>query len=338
MMKARLDTGRKRLDDAVEALALLCEPVEPPRGELEHIRYFCGNTEIAADLAAHEPQRVMLYKGVVTLLRAWANVADELGSAGYSEADATRLRGLLDHYVKMREIVRKASGETLDLKPYEADMRHLIDTYIEADEPRQISPFEGVGLLDLIVKTGIADAIAAKLGELKGNRDAIAETIENNVRSKIVREHLNDPAFYERMSALLDSIIKQRKEKAEEYEQYLQRIAQLVQQVEAGRAEDAPIELTTPGRRALYNNLQPWLAGKPMYHIAEPTPSYGAKISNPALVLALRIDQTVKAVRPDGWRDNPAKENAIKAALFALLQDVEQVERIFLIVKAQGEY
>ena len=339
LMQNRLEIGRKRLDDAVEALALLCEPVAPPRGELEQIRYFCGNTEIASDLVAHEPQRVMLYKGVVALLRAWANVADELAAAGYAEADGARLRGLLDHYVKLREIVRKASGETLDLKPYEADMRHLIDTYIEAAEPRQISPFEGVGLLDLIVKTGIADAIAAKLGELKGNRDAIAETIENNVRSKIVKEHLNDPAFYERMSALLDGIIRLRKEKAEDYEQYLLRIAQLVKDVEAGRAEDAPIELTTPGRRALYNNLQPWLAVRPESHVAEPRPFYGdGDIRNPALALALRIDQTVKAIRPDSWRGNPAKENTIKAALYALLQDAEQVERIFLILKAQGEY
>jgi type I restriction enzyme R subunit len=39
-------------------------------------------------------------------------------------------------------------------------MRHLIDTYIEADAPRKISPFDGIGLLDLIVKTGIAGAIA----------------------------------------------------------------------------------------------------------------------------------------------------------------------------------
>jgi type I restriction enzyme, R subunit len=338
MMKARLDTGRKRLDDAVEALALLCEPVPPPQGELEYIRYFCGNTEIHDDLAAHEPQRVMLYKGVVTLVRAWANVVDELGAAGYSDADGHRLRSLLDRYLKLREIVRKASGETLDLKPFEADMRHLIDTYIEADASRQISPFEGVGLLDLIVKTGIADAIAAKLGELQGNRDAVAETIENNVRSKIVKEHLNDPAFYERMSALLDSIIRQRKEKAEEYENYLQRIAQLVQQVAAGREEGAPAELTTPGRRALYNNVRPWLAAQPVRGTVGATPSYGGETADLGLALALRIDHTVKAVRPDRWRGNPAKENTIKAALFALLQDAEQVECIFLIIKAQGEY
>jgi type I restriction enzyme R subunit len=56
------------------------------------------------------------------------------------------------------------------------------------------------------------------------------------------------------------------------------------------------------------------------------------------LSLALRIDQKVKAIRPDGWRGNPAKENTIKEALYALLQDVEQVEHIFLILKAQAEY
>jgi type I restriction enzyme R subunit len=115
----------------------------------------------------------------------------------------------------VREIIRKASGEALDLKAYEADMRHLIDTYIEADEPRKVSPFDDMSLLELIAKTGIADAIATQLGGLKGNKGAIAETIENNVRSTIVREHLNDPAFYETMSALLDEIIAARHRRCE---------------------------------------------------------------------------------------------------------------------------
>ena len=46
---------------------------------------------------------------------------------------------------------------------------------------------------------------------MKGNKEAIAETIENNVSSKIIKEHLNDPAYFEAMSALLDEIIKARK-------------------------------------------------------------------------------------------------------------------------------
>src|SRR3989304_1423440 len=114
-------------------------------------------------------------------------------------------------------------------------MRHLIDTYIEADEPRKISPFDNIGLLDLIVKTGIANAITAQLGGLKGNRTAIAETIENNVRNVIIRDRLTDPAYYEKMSTLLDEIIAARKARAIEYEEYLRRMGELTQKVETGQ-------------------------------------------------------------------------------------------------------
>ncbi|MFA5265434.1 MAG: HsdR family type I site-specific deoxyribonuclease, partial [Opitutaceae bacterium] len=177
LLKDRLKLGRERLDNALEALALLCEPVEPPKGDLEHIHYFCGNTENPADLQEREMLRAALYKATVSLVRAYANIADELESAGYSSSDINRIKQQIEHYLKIREIIRMASGEILDLKPYEADMRHLIDTYIDADDPRKISPFDNVGLLDLIVKTGIADAIASKLGALNGNKGAIAETI-----------------------------------------------------------------------------------------------------------------------------------------------------------------
>ena len=227
LLQDRLKKGKERLDHGIEALDLLCEPVEPPKGELEHIHYFCGNTEIPSDLQEREPQRAALYKATVALVRAYANIADELEAAGYSSADIVRIKRQLDHYVNVREIIRKASGESLDLKAYEADMRHLIDTYIEADEPRKISPFDNMTLLELIVKTGIANAIATKLGALKANNSAVAETIENNVRSKIIKEQLTDPAYYEKMSALLDEIIAARKAKAIEYEEYLKRIAAL---------------------------------------------------------------------------------------------------------------
>lgn len=313
-MQDRLAKGKERLDAAIEALALLCEPVPPPKGELEHIHYFCGNTEIASDLVEREPLRAALYKGVVAFVRAYANIADELDGAGYGAADVARIKAQLTHYVNLREIIRKASGESLDLKPYEADMRHLIDTYIEADAPRTISPFANMSLLDLIVKSGIAEAVKDQLGNLGGNKDAVAETIENNVRSKIVKEQLSDPAFYETMSALLDEIIAARKSKAIEYEAYLKRIADLVARVQAGQPSDTPKALNTPGRRALYNNL-------------------GRNED-----LALRIDEAVKRVRPDGWRGVQAREQVIKAELYKILQNIDEVERIFLILVQQKEY
>jgi type I restriction enzyme R subunit len=314
LLQDGLTKGKERLDDAIEVLTLLCEPVEPPKGELEHIHYFCGNSEIASDLKEREPQRAALYKATVALVRAYANVADELRPAGYSDADIDRIKEQLKHYLDVREIIRKASDETLDLRTYEADMRHLIDTYVEADEPRKISPFDNMSLLELIVKSGIANAINGQLAGIKKNESAVAETIENNVRSKIIKENLSDPAYFEKMSALLDEIIAARKAKAIEYESYLNRIAELAARVQAGQAEDTPEALNTPGRRALYNNL-------------------GQNEQ-----LALKIDEVVKKTRPDGWRGVQAREQVIKAALYGVLQDEGEVERIFLIIKQQNEY
>lgn len=314
MMQNRLQKGRERLDQALEALAVLCEPVAPPGGELQHIHYFCGNTDVPTDLQEREPQRTQLYKGVVALVRAYANISDEMEAAGYAAADSSRIKADIDRYLNLREIIRKASGETLDLKAYEADMRHLINTYIQADEPRPISPFGNVGLLDLIVKTGIGEAIAQQLGAMRGNKDAIAETIENNVRSTIIKEQLTDPAFYETMSKLLDEIIAARKAKAIEYQEYLEKVAELAGRVKAGQPDDLPRTLDTPGKRALYNNL-------------------GGDEA-----MALAIDEAVKSKRPDGWRGVQARENVIKQAIYNVLGDATQVGKIFAIIKAQGEY
>lgn len=165
-------------------------------------------------------------------------------------------------------------------------MRHLIDTYIEAKEPRKISPFDNIGLLDLIVKTGIADAVAEKLANLKGNQEAVAETIENNVRSKIVEKNLTDPAYFAKMSALLDEIIQLRKKRAIEYEAYLARIAEIAKKVvqPGGAAGGVHAKLNTPAKLALYNNLK----DSPLLNaakVAEPAAPYGDK--DPEVALAV---------------------------------------------------
>ena len=200
-------------------------------------------------------------------------------------------------------------------------MRHLIDTYIEADEPRKLSEFDDMGLLDLIVKTGVADAISAQPGGLAKNKVAVAEAIENNVRRKIIKEHLNDPAFYETMSAVLDEIIADRKARATEYEEYLRLIAELVTRVQSGKAEGTPASLDTPGKRALYNNLKA-----------------DDESTDAVLATALQIDQAVKAASPADWRGVLAREKVVKGTLYSVLGDEDEVERIFPIVKAQGEY
>ena len=337
LMKERLAKGRERLGNALEALALICEPVEPPKGELEHIHYFCGNSEIPEELSGRETLRAALYKATAMLVRAYGAIAGELDAAGYSVAEIQRIKRDIDRSLKLREIIRHASGESIDLKAYEADMRHLIDTYIEADEPRQISPFDKMPLLELMVKSGIAEAINKLPEGIKSSRDAIAETIENNVRSKIIKDHLNDPAFYERMSTLLDELIASRHQHAIEYEAWLKRIAELAGRVESGCAEESPAQLNTPGRRALYNNLKLDRVGGVDLDLADDPGGYGG-FQDKKLRLAMKIDETIRRVSPDGWRGVKPKENMIKKALFELLQDEEAVERLFLVIERQREY
>src|SRR5450759_3970059 len=101
LLQDRLKMGKERLDGIIETLALLCEPVAPPKGELEYIHYFCGNTEIASDLKEREPQRAALYKASASLVRAYANIADELDPAGYNAADIGRIKQQLGSSASM---------------------------------------------------------------------------------------------------------------------------------------------------------------------------------------------------------------------------------------------
>jgi len=314
MLQDRLEKGKERLDNALEEIALLCEPVEVPKDRMAYIRYFCGNTEIKEELKAKETQRTALYKKTVALIRAYANIADEMEEAGYTVSETIKIKKELDHYLKLREDIRIASGEVLDLKTYEADMRHLIDTYIQAEEPETISPFSDMSLLDIINSEGIVEAIESLPKGLRSSNEAVAETIENNVRKKIIKEHLIDPAFFEEMSKLLAELIKARKENAITYEEYLQKIAELAKQVNEGKSEETPNVLVTVAQRALYNNL-----GKDED-------------------LAMQIDKVVKAEKRDDWRGNLPKEREIKQALFEVLKDVDKVEEIFTIIREQREY
>ena len=314
ILQDRLTKAREKLEQAMEQEALLAEPVAPPMDELAILHYFCGNTESPEDLQEREPIRMAYYKAVAELTRAYAALANELSEAGFSAAEANRITRQRDKALDWRQVIRLGAGENLDIKAYEADMRYLIDSYIEADLPRKISAFDDIGLLELIVKTGVAEAIGQQFGKAASNRKVVQETIENNTRRTIVNERANDPAFYDRMSQVLDEIIRFRKQQAHAYEEYLRRVADLARQLHQRTSDSTPTELDTPGKRALWSNL------------------------NGDVELAIRIDSTVLEARPDGWRGVQAKEQRIKAALFDVLQDAAEVERLFPILVAQPGY
>ena len=338
-VKDWLVEGRKKLDEACEALRYLCEPVRPPREVEQYLHYFCGNAANANALNETEPLRVAYYKAVAVFARARSELAQNLTEAGYADAEANALRKEVEFHTEIRAAIKKHSGEELDIKPYEADMRHLINTYIQADAAAGLGQLGDLSLTELIIETGIHDAIARKLNE-KGKlpRNAIAEGIINNVRKTIIREQLTDPRFYEQMSLLLDDLIQQNRADTAAYEEFLRQAEALVRRL-AAKHPEAGIPAALHGRHeatVIYNNLPRILAaGAAATAIGEP----GLIADANRLELALAIDRAMREQAPAGWKGDQAREAQVLNALFPLLdRNREATLAVFDLVKHQPGY
>src|SRR5690606_17180093 len=246
-LKDRLKIAIDRLMTAIETVEAICEPVDYPRSDLNYIRYFCGNTENPEDLKGNEYKRMALYKAIVEFIRAYTNLKADFVNTKFTEFEIQGFHKKMEEYLALREVIRIASGETIDLKSYEADMRFLVDTYIKAEESEKVSPFDDISLLDLM-GANMSEAIESLPKSIKGNKEAVAETIENNVRSKIVEEHLLDPKYFDQMSILLQELIERRKAETISYQEYLLEMANLVRQVNQGKKDDVPATLNTKGK------------------------------------------------------------------------------------------
>ena len=176
-----------------------------------------------------------MYKQVNALLRAYANLANEMEDAGYTPSEAADVRQEVKHYELVRQEVKFASGDYLDMKMFEPAMRHLLDAYIRAEETEVVSAFDDLGLVELIVEQGL-EALEKLPQSLRTNPEAMAETIENNVRKVIIDEQPVNPKYYAKMSALLDALIQQRKAEALSYKAYLRELVELTAKVKKTRA------------------------------------------------------------------------------------------------------
>ena len=256
LLSDRLEKARERLDDALEAVRALCEPVEAPRDTPAYPRFFCArDTADKTALKENEPKRLTFYKLVASLLRAHADVASEMDEAGYSDAEIGTIRADVEHYQNVRNEVKVGSGDNIDLKRYEPAMRHLIDAYIRAEESVRISAFDDMSLIQLIVERG-AGAVDALPKGIRESQEAVAETIENNVRKLIIDETPINPKYYETMSELLDALIKQRKQGAIDYKGYLAEIVALTKNAKDPTVGNPyPATINTNAKRALYDNL-----------------------------------------------------------------------------------
>ena len=327
-LKDWLKEGKERLDAAREAMKYSCELVLAPREVEQYLQYFCGDANDPNALNDTETMRNSFYELVATFVRAFAAISQDLNEAGYSAAEITLLNNEVEFFSEIRAAIKRHSGEELDIKPYEQDMRHLINTYIQADPADPLGAVDKYSLVDLIIKTGIHDAIAKKLNKKgKLSRNAVAEGIINNVRKTIIRDQLIDPKFYEQMSKLLDDLIKQSRDDTESYEEFLRKAETLVKQM-AGQSKEEAYPSVLNGHTlaiVLFNNLASISVSS--FHC----PDDDEKAS-----IALEIERAMLEKAPAGWKGDDTREKQVLNALYPILgRDREATRAVFEIIKNQ---
>jgi len=314
LLTDRLMHAKQRLEDARETIKALCEPVVQPRDTISYIRYFCGDSDDRDSLQENTKQRDMLYKETVSLIRSFANIVNEMQDVWYTKEDVEIIRKEVEYYMNIRDEIKIASGDYIDLKAYEPAMRHLIDTYINAEESRTITTFDDKTILQLMIDKWL-DFVTDLPKGIQWQEDALAETIENNLRKLIINEQVVNPKYYEKMSILLDELIKDRKNKAIAYEQYLKKIIDLAKQAKEPQNTSAyPSSLHTPAKRALYDNL------------------------DSQEELAIALDIAIVWGKKADWRWHFIKEKEVLNIIKQFVSDPEKLKEIFELVKNQKEY
>jgi type I restriction enzyme R subunit len=310
----RLAKAKERLDDALETIYELTKNVEAPKQIEQYIKFFCGNTEDKDALKANEETRLTFYKAVVSLIRAYNNIAPEMIEAGYNQAEADRIKNKVDEYTELRNAIKIASDEYIDLKQYEPDMRQLLDMYLSADPSRTISNFGDASLLQIIVEQGIGAATDKLPTAIKRSKEAVAETLEANMRKVITQEMPINPVYYERMSVLLQELIQQRKNGAINYEEFLKKIEEMATKVKPENKQNQyPPNINTPAKQAIYEIVE-----------------------DENLTLAMEADVAYNV--EENWIGNTLKERKVKHAISRHVSDPDMVETILEVIKNQKEY
>ncbi len=312
LLKDRTEEAKKYFFDTLEALDELCEGVEPPMAEVDYIHYFCGESGIEEEademfLRAREK----LYSLVSRLLRAYEEFKPRFDDAEIPAEERGKIEERVTFYLDLRDTIGRASGDFIDLKQFEPGMRHLIDNYIVAADSRKIGAIDDFTLLDFITDQGKK----LKDGKPEDQKSA-AETIENNIRRVVVERRLVNPAYYAKMSEVLEKLILERREGAVSYEKLLAHYMDLASKVSKPEENERyPESICKSGAlRAFYDN-------------------FGEDET-----LALNLHQAVMNAKMDDFRNNPVKENRIKRALLPILNDEEAIERAYKLIVQQEEY
>lgn len=323
LIKGRYEEAKAEMVGARASLNDLFSNIEDKSEDSKIIEYFCGDRE---DDETYLGRREVFYSISSSYTRAFANCCDKLVSDfGYSDKEVNKLRNEITNYNKIKEMIKLASYDYIDLKPYESDMRYILDTYVMAEDSTIISELENMSLVELLLSSYTKSPINQIVDGLPGDDNAKSEIIENNLTYEIVKRKSANEVYYGKLSEMLEEVIKQRKIGVISYENYLKEVTKIAQNIiHPEDSDDYPDYIKdSEAKRAIYDYL-----------------------GDEGGDLAYKLDSAIKtSIQPD-WMTNKQKQNKIKGSIYDVLCEHgkdenladDLTEEIFDIVKSQDEY
>lgn len=316
-IKEKNKACRKDLEEAKEQVEVLLALVHPQTRE-GFFRYFvyddnAPEEEMDKQLDDNAEKRSKLYKYVRRYLNCYANLANSLEDMGYSEAERKEYAECAKKYDALKREIELRSNDHIDMRRYEPDMRQVLDLYVKAEDSEVIAKLDDTSFLDIVAAQN-EEQLNDLPDELKDEYGrASAETVEANLREVIRKDSPFNPAYYGKLSIILQELIDKRKKEMLDYEEYMKELIELVKKARGKSANSYPESIKTPGMRALYDNL-----GQNEY-------------------LAIRAHEVIKENALVGFRDNRLKQRKLIKALAKLLGD-EMALKIYDIIKLHDEY
>lgn len=316
-IKEKNKACRKDLEEAREQVEALLALVHPQTRE-GFFRYFvyddnAPEEEMDKQLDDNAEKRSKLYKYVRRYLNCYANLANSLEDMGYSEAERKEYAECAKKYDALKREIELRSNDHIDMRRYEPDMRQVLDLYVKAEDSEVIAKLDDTSFLDIVAAQN-EEQLNDLPDELKDEYGrASAETVEANLREVIRKDSPFNPAYYGKLSIILQELIDKRKKEMLDYEEYMKELIELVKKARGKSANSYPESIKTPGMRALYDNL-----GQNEY-------------------LAIRAHEVIKENALVGFRDNRLKQRKLIKALAKLLGD-EIAQKIYDIIKLHDEY
>ena len=316
LMKDRLKMSRESLEKALQTVERLAEPVKLPKQLDDFFDYFCFGQKVTEPdeqeqkIIENAQRREDFYQAIMTFSRRYAAIALETDKVGYTVDEAKAIYKKVKDYDELRHALMQRSGDYVDLKHYDAEMRSLLDRYIEAPRSRSLAVLDDFSFLD-IIKVNIDGNIEInpEIEKELGGMSGVAETMTANTRRVINRKKNRSPVEYRKFSERLFRLLKELRDGVLDYENYLKELKELNEDMRS-KDKGGDTRLDNPAKKDICANL------------------------NNDINLALKVYSTAKTNAGPGWRSNERFQKVLRRALHKTLKgteyDIELIYRICL--------